>query len=230
MTRSSKRRDEPASAPPKLLEGLTTEQTKLVIESAEQLNFPKDHVIIRGGEPATTLFLVMRGRAKFYRVTKQGEEVLLWWLTTDDTFGIGTLLSAPLRYIGTVQTVDQCELLAWSRASIELLPAGARSVLTQNALHIVLYYLAAYAERLVGLTSETAEQRLARTLLQLAKRMGSVHEDGVELAMMNEDLAGLADVSPFTASRQLKDWERQGILQKRRAKVLIVTPERLLID
>jgi CRP-like cAMP-binding protein len=201
-----------------------------VLEAADQQKFPKNHVIIRSGELATSMFLVMHGKAKYYRVTKQGDEVLLWWLATDDAFGILTLLSTAANYFGTAQTMENCELLVWSREAIESLPTGARLILTQNALHIVLYYLAAYAERLVGLAAETAEQRLARTLLQLGRRVGTVRDSGIELNMMNEDLAGLADVSPFTASRQLKDWERQGILQKRRAKVLIVSPERLLID
>jgi CRP-like cAMP-binding protein len=184
--------------------------------------------MIRSGELAANLFLMMHGRAKYYRLTNTGDEVLLWWITTDDAFGIGTLLPASIHYLGTAQAVSGCELLVWRREVLDSLPASARTVLGQNALHIVLYYLAAYADRLVGLAAENAEQRLARTLIQLAKRMGNVGEGGVEITMMNEDLARLANVSPFTASRQLKEWERQGIVQKRRAKVLIVAPERLI--
>jgi CRP/FNR family transcriptional regulator, nitrogen oxide reductase regulator len=57
-----------------------------------------------------------------------------------------------------------------------------------------------------------------------------VRPTGVELSIMNEDLAGLANVSAFTASRLLKEWERQGIVQKSRGKVCILSPESLLID
>jgi DNA-binding transcriptional regulator YhcF (GntR family) len=47
---------------------------------------------------------------------------------------------------------------------------------------------------------------------------------------MNEDLASMANVSAFTASRQLKQWERQGIVKKQRGKVSVLSPESLLID
>jgi len=108
--------------------------------------------------------------------------------------------------------------------------AEKHRILAQNALHIILYCLAAYTERLVGLATGTAEERLAFTLLQLARRAGHMRSDGAELTILNEQLARLANVSAFTASRQLKEWERQGIIQKSRGKVVILAPEGLLID
>jgi DNA-binding transcriptional regulator YhcF (GntR family) len=41
-------------------------------------------------------------------------------------------------------------------------------------------------------------------------------------------LASLADVSSFTASRTLNKWERQGVVEKSRGKVVIRSPEKLL--
>jgi CRP-like cAMP-binding protein len=51
---------------------------------------------------------------------------------------------------------------------------------------------------------------------------------GVEVEITNQDLASLADVSFFTASRVLKRWERDRTLEKSRGKVLIRCPEKLL--
>src|SRR5262249_730380 len=147
-----------------------------------------------------------------------------------DTFGIGTLLVSPAPpYIGSAAAIDDCELLVWPRKTIRRLAANIE-VLAENALHIVLNYLTEHADRLVGLISETAEQRLAQTLLQLGNRAGHVRPGGVELAITNEYLGGMANVSPFTASRYLKKWERQGIVQKRRGTITVFSPESLLID
>src|SRR5205823_739141 len=95
-----------------------------------------DRVIVNAGDPATSLFLLKHGRAKYYRITKKGEEVVLWWLTAGDTFGIGTLLAMPINYIGTAQALDECELLVWSRNRIRML-AEKHRILAQNALHII---------------------------------------------------------------------------------------------
>ena len=218
-----------SSTPPKLLSGLTAAQKKLIIQSAERRRIPTNRVIVRIGDPAAHLFLVMKGTVKYYRLTKTGDEVLLWWLTTDDSFGIGTLLAASTNYIATAQAVEESELLVWSRQKIRSL-AASHKVLTQNALHIALDALATYTDRVVGLATGTAKQRLARTLLQLGRQVGRVQPSGVELTMLNEHLARMANVSSFTASRQLKEWEREGIVQKSRGKVVILDPEGLLID
>ena len=185
---------------PKLLSGLTPAQKKLVLQSAEQRQVKANQVILQTGDPATSLFLLTKGRVKYYRVTKRGDEVPLFWLAPGDAFGIGTLLAMPLRYIATAQAVDDCELLVWSRNVIRSLAANYE-LLAQNALQIVLDCLAAYTDRLVGVTTGTAEERLAYTLLQLGDQLGQVRPRGVELAIMNDDLARMANVSAFTASR-----------------------------
>src|SRR5262249_11842722 len=155
------------------LSGLTPEESKLILQSAERRRLPANHVIVNGGSPATSLFQLTEGTAKVFRVTKSGDEVLLWWLSRGDIFGIGALLGGTVSYIGTAQTIDDCELLVWSQERIRSL-AASHELLAENALHIAMYYMAAFADRLVGLTTETAEQRLGRTLLQLGQRTGHV--------------------------------------------------------
>jgi DNA-binding transcriptional regulator YhcF (GntR family) len=48
------------------------------------------------------------------------------------------------------------------------------------------------------------------------------------MKVMNEDLAEGANVTPFTVSRCLRDWQRAGILAKRRGMILLRKPELLL--
>src|SRR5262249_3202027 len=139
------------SRPPRLFSRLTPEQSELVLQSAERQRFSANRTIVTAGSPATSLFQLTEGAAKYFRVTKNGDEVLLWWLSKGDTFGLAALLGQPLHYIGTAQAMDDCELLVWCHEKIRSL-ARDYEVLAENALYIVLYYLAAYADRLVGLT------------------------------------------------------------------------------
>jgi CRP-like cAMP-binding protein len=214
---------------PSFLSGLTASAKKLIVQSAEIHKFPPNSIIVSTGDPATRLFLLRKGKVKYYRVTKKGDEVLLWWVSSGEAFGIAALGPLSLRYIGTAETIDDCELLVWSRQKIRHL-AAEHEQLFQNALALLFHYLSEYSDRLVGLVSETAEHRLAHTLLQLGNRTGRVRPQGVEVAITNEHLSNLADVSAFTASRQLKQWEREGILQKGRGKILIVSPESFVND
>jgi CRP-like cAMP-binding protein len=221
-------REEPPP-PPTLLSGLTPQQRDTALQRAERRSFAANEVIIHAGASATRLFQLTKGAAKLYRVTKNGDEVLLWWLAPDDAFGVGALLSKPWHYIGTAQAVEDCEVLVWSRDSLRQLKE-IHHLMTANALHIAMNALAEYSDRVVESTGENAEQRLARTLVHVARRSGKVRPDGVDIAITNEDLGGLANVSMFTASRLLKRWERDGVIEKRRGTIRIFSPENLFTD
>jgi CRP-like cAMP-binding protein len=84
-----------------------------------------------------------------------------------------------------------------------------------------------YANRHLGLISDTAEHRLADTLIRLGRQFGRIVPGGAQVDIKNEHLASLADVNFFTASRLLKAWERSGAVKKGRGTVTILHPEKL---
>ena len=74
----------------------------------------------------------------------------------------------------------------------------------------------------------TAGERLAHVLVSLASGIGKKVAGGVELKIRNDELANEANVTPFTASRLLSQWQRRGMLLKSRGKILVRSPELLL--
>jgi CRP-like cAMP-binding protein len=59
--------------------------------------------------------------------------------------------------------------------------------------------------------------------------MGQRGTEGVELNIRNEELANEANITIFTASRLLSEWRRKGILTKSRGKVVLRSPESLML-
>ena len=216
------------SPPTEFLAGIGKEQLLEILGAARVRKISTEHIILNEGHAATHLFLLKSGRAKFYRLTRKGDEVLLALLVPGDTFGLGTLLSRPVPYVGTAETTRDSELLVWDQARIRAL-ARKYPRLAQNALGIVLKYLAGHFDRLFDLVTGTASQRLARVVLHLSKETGTVVPRGVEIAATNEELGALADISPFTVSRLLTEWARKGALTKSRGKVFVHCPEKLIV-
>jgi CRP-like cAMP-binding protein len=219
----------PAITNSRFLSGLEPEALAQILAAAERRIVLSKELIITAGERAERLFLVVRGNARYYRLTKTGDEVLLQWLTPSYVFGLGTLLKDPLGYLGNAQALSDCELLIWRHTVLRQL-AVEHPQLSENALAIVLQYLRNYSNRHLNLSSRTAGQRLAEALLNLAQQAGEVHSKGIEVQTTNEQLSSFADVSPFTASRLLNVWERKGTVSKRRGKVVIHSPEDLVMD
>jgi CRP-like cAMP-binding protein len=127
------------------------------------------------------------------------------------------------------KTVSECEFLVWDHGTIRRL-AKAYPQLTENGLRLALHYLNVYMNRHVSIVTKTAELRLAEALLHLATEAGEVRGSGVEIDITNEQLSSLSDISPFTASRLLSKWERDGRVSKQRGRVTLLAPESLMIS
>ena len=75
--------------------------------------------------------------------------------------------------------------------------------------------------------SLTVPRRLAQMLVKSASQIGRVGSEGIELDFTNEQLALVAQVGLFTASRQLSKWQALGIVRKKRGKILLRSLPRL---
>ena len=212
----------------RVLEGLSPVDLSVILAAAKQRQFASNSVVVNQGNPADHLFLLTRGRARFFFNTQEGKKIILLWLTPGEIFGGAALLSTPSLYLVSAETLKDCSMLVWDRATLRNL-AGRYPRLLENALLIAYDYLAWYVADHVALTSHTARQRLAGVLVCLAQTIGEKVSGGFEFDATNEELAGAANVTPFTTSRLLSKWQSNGALLKQRGKVLLRSPERLLL-
>jgi CRP-like cAMP-binding protein len=210
------------------LAGLDQPATDAIIAGAQIRLVSAKHSIITQDHRATHLFLLQRGQVHYYHLTEQGDSVLLGWLAPGDVIGLVTLLQSPSAYMATAEATTDCELLVWEHSVIRNL-ASHYPLVRENSLRIALDYLRTYVERHIGLVTKTAGERLAETLSKLSDRSGEVHPDGIEIQATNDQLGALADVSPFTTSRILNNWMRAGILSKKRGRVIVYSPEALMV-
>jgi len=201
---------EPAAAAFQLksrfLDGLAPCELKVVLAAASQRHFLANSVVLNQGHPADHLLLLTKGRARFFFNTREGKKVILHWLTPGEILGGIAILSTPSSYLLCTETLKDSSMLVWDRAMLRNL-AGRYPRLLENALLIGSDYLAWYLADHVALISQTARERLARVLVCLAETIGNKSSDGFEFDATNEELASAANVTPFTASRLLSEWQ-----------------------
>jgi CRP-like cAMP-binding protein len=189
--------------------------------------FSQSETVVRSTEPANRFFLIKTGHVDYFIHPAVGLEVLLRRLTSSDVFGFGAFFSNPTGYFGTAIACGRSTALVWSHQLVRKI-AQEHPRFVENALRIALRYFEIVLGRHAGLVANTAQERLALALVDLGSRAGHILRAGVEVLVSNEELASLADVNIYTASRTLKAWERSGALAKSYGKVLITSPERLL--
>jgi CRP-like cAMP-binding protein len=218
----------PANLRPRFLSGLPQAQLNSVLSVAKHRKFRASSVIINEEDNAERLFLLTSGRGRHFVITSDGRKILLHWLSAGQIFGGAALLSVPFEYLANTEVLSDSCALVWERQRIREL-ATRFPTLLDNALSIAVTENIAWSTAAhISLSSDDAHGRVAHLLVSLASAIGEATHAGVEMAMLNEELAEGANVTPFTVSRCLRDWERSGILVKRRGKILLRKPELLL--
>jgi CRP/FNR family transcriptional regulator, nitrogen oxide reductase regulator len=211
----------------RFLEALAKPERESMLAAATLHRFHANSVVINQGQPADRLFLLTKGRARFFSITEQGKKLILLWLPPGEIFGGRTLLPEPSSYLASTEAVRESWALMWDRDTIRGFAARYPRLL-DNTLLIASEYLAVRLESYLALTRHNARQRLAHVLTTIAPRVGRRVSGGVELDVTNEELANTANVTPFTTSRLLSEWQRSGDVLKSRGKLLLRRPELLL--
>jgi len=210
------------------LAGLTPAYRKTILEVATQRRFLANTVITNQDHPADHFYLLTKGLARFFFVTEEGRKLLFQWLGPGDLFGGRTVLSSPSSYLFSTETVTDSSVMVWDRRTIRGLVAQYPRLL-ENALVTASDFLTWHVSSYVALACYTARRRVAQVLVTLGRTIGKKVQGGVEVRITNEELANAANVTPFTASRLMSEWQRDHALVKRRGSILLRSPDRLFL-
>lgn len=202
------------------LRGLSRTDMEFVIGAAQVRQFSSNSVVVNQDEPANHLFFLLKGSGRYFIHTQGGRKLLLLWLAPGEIFGGSALLEQPSRYLCGVEVTRGTRILVWKRETIRELSARYPRLL-ENTLSIANDYLTWYVATHVALTCDSARQRVAQVVLNLARGIGEEVEGGISLAITNEELANTSNVTLFTVSRLMAEWERRGAIVKNRGKVFI---------
>jgi len=211
----------------RLLEGLSREERMVVLGAATNRQLSRHTVVTNQEERANHLFLLLKGSARYFFIAPGGQKIYLLWLGSGEIFGGAALLPEPSLYLVGTEIVKDSWVLVWQRNTIRTLVAQYPKLL-ENGLTIANDYLTWYLASHLSLVCHTARQRLANVLVSLSSGIGRKRPEGVDLEITNEQLANTANITLFTASRLMSEWQRSGALAKTRGKVLLRHPEQLL--
>jgi len=85
--------------------------------------------------------------------------------------------------------------------------------------------------RVVEMSTEQVDRRVAHALLKLVNQTGRRMDEGVliDFPISRQDIAEMTGTTLHTVSRLLTAWEEQGLVKSGRQKVTVTEPHRLLM-
>jgi CRP-like cAMP-binding protein len=103
--------------------------------------------------------------------------------------------------------------------------------LAVSALQTVGSRLQDTQARVIEISNEQVEQRVAHALLRLAKQAGRKVDAGVEIdfPISRQDVAEMTGTTLHTVSRILSAWEQQGLVEGGRQRIVLRDPHKLHI-
>lgn len=188
---------------------------------------PRGLRVFDQGETAGRAHALLSGWVRITQAGSDGEEILVRFIGPGEIFGCVPVLTDGLYPADATAIVDAVEL-SWDPADLlALMQRHSQVAITMVA--IVGRRLGEAQERLRELATQSADRRVARTLLRLLDQAGRPGGDGIRIAfpLRRKDVADIAGTTLHTASRILAEWERRGVLVSRNRHLIIASPEEL---
>ncbi|HWI85321.1 MAG TPA: Crp/Fnr family transcriptional regulator [Sphingomonas sp.] len=209
-----------------LFAGLSQEQRAAVERRASLRKFAEGESLFVQGAMADEMLVIAKGRVKVWRASEDGAALTLTILGRGAPIGTLGAADDTLNH-ATATALTPIEALAWPIDALREL-MDQSPALTANVLRTVTSYAEQLIERLEEVASVPVEQRLARTLLRMARRThGEAAGDGCDLPLSRQDLADLTSATLPTISRMMSRWRAEGLIAGTRGKVKILDFEEL---
>ncbi len=184
-------------------------------------------VLFRQGDAVETFYVVIVGRLRVTQTTPEGQQIIIRYLGPGQIAGYAALTGGE-HHPGTATALDDSHLFAWPAATIRQLMTR-HAIIAVNAAAVLGERYHEMQIRLRELSTERVEQRIAHTVLRLARQAGHRTARGIEIAfpLSRQDLAEMTGTTLHTVSRTLSAWEEKGIVDSGRRRVIVCKADEL---
>jgi CRP-like cAMP-binding protein len=210
-----------------LFAGLAAVEIDQILLQARAMRYSKDAAVFDQGADADSFFVLLHGHLRVEKTTPQGQQIVVRYVSAGEIFGVAQALALkqyPATAIAAVDSVALC----WPSTAWPKLTARFPS-LAANALRTIGNRLQDTQARVLEMSSEQVEQRVAHALLRLAKQAGRKTEAGIEIdfPISRQDVAEMTGTTLHTVSRILSAWEQRGLVEGGRQRIVLRDPHRL---
>ena len=207
--------------------GLDPTQLAELLRDARSTHHAKGSHVFEQGADALSVFVLLHGHVRAVKVTPAGEQIVVRYIVPGELFGLATAIGRD-SYPATAVAVDDSVVLSWPSAAWQGMIAKAPA-LAANTLQTVGDRLQEAHARVMEVSTEQVEPRIARALLRLAKQAGRKVEGGIALdfPISRQDIAQMTSTTLHTVSRIMSGWEQRGLVESSRRGIVIREPHKL---
>ncbi len=189
--------------------------------------FRKGDHVFRSGAPGGNVYLLEHGRAKIYKLSGTGKEVILWFCFPGEMFGLAEVSRGGARDV-YAQVCTDARVHAIRREDFVTFLETRPHVAVQM-IDVLACRMRTLGEMMLNLVTDDVESRVAKLLIRLCACYGQ-HSDHcvvLDIPLTHQEMADMIGTTRQTVTSVLNGLKRQGVLRVERHHIL-VEQERLL--
>lgn len=200
-----------------LFSGLTDDNLRSIVKECQSRIYVQHAIVVRQGEPADALHVLLTGRAKALIVHPDGREITLAVIRAGEFFGeMGLVDGAPRA--ATVQALEPCRTLRLPRRIFDRL-LRSNFGLAMNVVRGLVSRLRTADRSIESLALMDVYGRVARLLLDQAEPAPQLSMEMVVLSQ--QDISRMVGASREMVGRILRDLQQRGHIRMARGRIFI---------
>lgn len=209
--------------------GLKGDDLDFILTQARSSRFPKDSEIFGQDQEASQFFLLLSGHIRVVHTTPEGDQIIARYINEGEFFGIAVAMGRTTYPASAIAAVD-CVALSWPNSAWSSLQSRVPAF-AASAYQTIGSRLQDTQTRVVEMSTQQVEQRVASAVLRLVAQSGRKTSDGIEIdfPISRQDIAEMTGSTLHTVSRLLSAWEDQGIVRSSRQKITVADPHALML-
>jgi CRP/FNR family transcriptional regulator, cyclic AMP receptor protein len=175
--------------------------------------------LFRKGDTGSRLYAVCSGTVKITTPSEKGKDAILNSIGPGQVFGEIAALDGGVRTADAV-TLEDCEFMIIERRDILDLMREYPAV-AYKFIDVLCSRIRRTSEQVEDIVFLGLPARLAKTLLQIS------NGGATSIRTTQQELSQIIGTSRESTNKQLREWEKGGLIKLGRGTVSIVLPERL---
>lgn len=191
---------------------LTTKELEQVGEKIDLKTFKKNEIIMVEEDTNEFMYMIIYGKVKVFRTTKDGKESILAMHHSGEFFGEMSLIDGST-VPATVMTKEKSLVGIISRADFYSLLHGQKKIFNK-LLQILCTRLRESWKKIQMLNIKNAYQRVKLLFVSLSEDHGKKIEDGLilQIKLTHQDIADMSGLTRESVTRVIDKWKREKTL------------------
>ncbi len=188
-----------------------------LISIGTMVRVKKNSLIFWAGGPSEYVYIILSGRAKIYELSPQGKEVIMWFCSSGELFGLAEVWRGTHRGV-YAQACGTVELIRFERKRFQQ-HLMDHPTMAMQVIDILSGRVRILGDMLLGLTSTEVSSRLTKLLARLFQRYGRQRDERIyiDIPLTHQEMADMIGCCRQTVTTTLGVLKRtHGLTSDRR--------------